>query len=173
MAFQKKISTPGLLASSVVGMVGSGWLLGPLAAAKIAGPGAIFSWILAGLLMMVVASTFVTLSTKLPTTGGGVRFFQLSYGHFAGFSFSWIAWLGWVAVTPIEAMASIQYISHFVPNLMTDGPSPVLTHLGLGIAIMIIVLLSILNNFGVKTYSLLNQLMLLVKIAIPILTVVF
>lgn len=173
MAFQKKISTMGLLASSVVGMVGSGWLLGPLAAAKIAGPGAIFSWVLAGLLMMVVASTFVTLSTKFPTPGGGVRFFQLSYGHFAGFSFSWVAWLGWVAVTPIEAMASIQYVSHFVPSLMTSAPVPVLTHLGLAVAIAIIIILSFLNNFGVETYSRLNQLMLLIKISIPILTVIF
>ena len=80
-----------LLTAAIAGIVGSGWLLGPLSCVRIAGPASVISWVLGGLLMMIVASTFVILARSLQIAGGTVRFFQLSYGHFAGFSFSWIA----------------------------------------------------------------------------------
>ena len=79
MALQKSVNTITLLSSAVAGIIGSGWLLSPLACVKIAGPAAILSWIIGGILMMIVASTFVILTRSLPITGGTVRFFQLTH----------------------------------------------------------------------------------------------
>src|SRR3990167_1231024 len=131
MSLPKSVNTFTLLASAVAGIIGSGWLLSPLATAKIAGPAAVIVWIIGGILMMIVASTFVILTRTLPITGGTVRFFQLTHGHFAGFGFSWIAWLAWVAVAPIEALAILQYSANYIPSLMTHDASPVLTARGL------------------------------------------
>lgn len=161
-----------LLAAAIAGIVGSGWLLGPLVCARIAGPASILSWVIAGLLMMVVASTFVKLSRAIPTVGGTVRFFQMSYGHFAGFSFSWIAWLAWVAVAPIETMALIQYSTNYLPFLMTHGASPVLTADGVGVAIALLVLITIINGFGIRIFSKVNFVVLAFKMIIPITTVI-
>ena len=134
MGLSKSFNTLVILASSVAGIVGSGWLLGPLVCAKMAGPAAIMTWIMGGFLMMIVAATFVVLTCKNPIAGGTVRYFQLHYGHFAGFSFSWIAWLAWVAVPPIETMALIQYSASYIPHLMTTESVPVLTPLGIIVA---------------------------------------
>lgn len=171
MSLQKSFSTPMLLASGIAGILGSGWLLGPLASVRIAGPAAILSWAIAGLLMMLVAATFVLLARGKPITGGTVRFFQITYGHFAGFSFSWIAWLAWVAVAPIETMALIQYSSNYFPGLMTLGTSPILTMQGVSLGIILMVLLTLVNNYGVNVYKRANIFLLVFKLLIPIVTV--
>ncbi len=167
----KSISNFTLLASAIAGIVGSGWLLGPLAASKIAGPAAVLTWLIAGLLMMVVAGTFVMLTRALPIVGGTVRFFQLSYGHFAGFSFSWIAWLAWVAVSPIETMALLQYSSNYIPDIMTTGANPVLTPMGMLIAMAVTTVISFINCYGVRAYSKINHIVLAFKLLIPVFTV--
>ena len=90
MTLKQSMNQWTLLSAAIAGIIGSGWLLGPLTCARIAGPASILSWCIAGMLMMVVAATFVNLSKRMPTTGGTVRFFQLTYGDFAGFGFSWV-----------------------------------------------------------------------------------
>ena len=170
MGLSKSFNTLVILASSVAGIVGSGWLLGPLVCAKMVGPAAIMTWIIGGFLMMVVGATFVVLTCKNPIAGGTVRYFQLHYGHFAGFSFSWIAWLAWVAVPPIETMALIQYSASYIPHLMTTGPSPVLTPFGMIIAMSCMILITYINNFGVSLFSKINYLILTFKLAVPVIT---
>lgn len=172
MALSRSVNIPNLLASSVAGIIGSGWLLGPLACAKAAGPAAIICWIIAGLLMMVVAATFVVLTRISPLTGGTVRFFQLHYGHFAGFSFAWVNWLAWVAVPPIETMALLQYGSNYLPGLMTTGSRPVLTMTGVLVAIALVVFINGINRYGMRVYSRVNQFILAFKLLIPVLTVI-
>ena len=46
MSTKKNLTTFSLFAASVSGMIGSGWLLGPLTTAQIAGPASIISWIM-------------------------------------------------------------------------------------------------------------------------------
>lgn len=168
MSLQKSVSTLTLLSSAVAGIIGSGWLLSPLACAKIAGPASILAWIIGGILMMIVASTFVILTRALPITGGTVRFFQLTHGHFAGFGFSWIAWLAWVAVAPIEMMAIIQYSTNYLPSLMTHSTSPVLTPHGLCVATIGMIIIALINTAGMKAYSRINHFILAIKLIIPI-----
>lgn len=168
MSLHKSIKTITLLSSAVAGIIGSGWLLSPLVCVKIAGPAAIIAWIIGGLLMMIVASTFVILTRAMPVTGGTVRFFQLTHGHFAGFGFSWIAWLAWVAVAPIEMMAIIQYSANYLPNLMTHDATPVLTAKGFSVAAVGMIIISLINSMGMKIYSRINYFILAIKIIVPI-----
>src|SRR3989338_7212100 len=172
MSLPKSVSTITLLSSAVAGIIGSGWLLSPLATVKIAGPAAILAWIIGGILMMVVASTFVILTRSLPITGGTVRFFQLTHGHFAGFSFSWIAWLAWVAVAPIETMALLQYSANYIPGIMTSGHEPVLTTVGIFVAMSLMAVITVINSYGAKPYSRINHLVLAFKLMIPFATVI-
>jgi len=168
MPLQKSVKTITLLSSAVAGIIGSGWLLSPLVCVKIAGPAAIIAWILGGLLMMIVASTFVILTRSFPITGGTVRFFQLTHGHFAGFGFSWIAWLAWVAVAPIEMMAIIQYSANYLPSLMTHDATPVLTTQGFCVAGVGMIVITLINSMGMKTYGRINHFILAIKLIVPI-----
>ena len=169
---KKSITMTTLLGSAIAGIIGSGWLLGPFACAKIAGPASVLCWLIAGLLMMIVAATFVLLTRAMPIVGGTVRFFQISYGHFAGYSFAWIAWLAWVAVTPVETMAMIQYSSSYIPGLMTVGAAPVLTVYGMTVAMLCMAVITCINSYGVQLYSRMNGVVLVFKIMIPVMTVI-
>lgn len=172
MQLKKSVNSFVLLASAIAGIVGSGWLLGPMVCAKIAGPASVISWLLGGLMMMVVASSFVILARAMPVVGGTVRFFKLSYGEFASFSFAWIAWLAWIAVSPIEVMALLQYSSSYVPGIMSTGANPALTAYGMLAAIGCMVLFTIINNYGIRVYGRVNYLILAFKLLIPVATVV-
>jgi amino acid transporter len=160
-----------LLAAAISGIIGSGWLLSPLVCAKIAGPASVVSWLIGGILMAVVASTFVLLTRLKPIVGGTVRYFQLTYGHFVGFAFSWIAWLAWIAVSPIETMAMVQYASSYLPSLMTTGSSPILSMKGIGLAIGCMLFFTTMNCFGIRLFSKANALGLAFKLIIPLATV--
>lgn len=173
MKLTRNINKFTLLTTAIAGIVGSGWLLGPYAAAKIAGPAAIISWIAAGLLMMIVAYTFVVLTRSMPIAGGTVRFFQMSHGHFVGFTFAWIAWLAWVAVAPIETLALLQYAANYQPWIMTTDAngSHLLTFYGFLLAAALVISMYFINHIGMRLLSKANFLMVCLKLAIPIATV--
>src|SRR3990167_6180399 len=100
---------------SMNGIIGSGWLFAPLYAAKIAGPAAIFAWIIGGAAACLVAFTFAELTAMLPVAGGTAHIPQLSHGAFASFILSWIAWMTSLILAPIEVQAVLQYASLFFP----------------------------------------------------------
>lgn len=172
MTLPKSMKTTTLLSSAVAGIVGSGWLLGPFACAKIAGPAAILSWPIGGLLIMIIATTFVLLTRAKPITGGTAQFFQMTYGDFAGYGFAWIAWLAWIAVSPIETMALIQYSANYLPSLMTHTAQPVLTTQGILTAIACLIFITLINMRGINFYSKINHIILAFKLFIPVATVI-
>ena len=173
MSLQRHISNRGLLLSAVGGIVGSGWLLGPLFAAKIAGPAAILSWVIGGLLMMIIALTYAELSSMLPVPGGTVRFLQFSHGTLASFTIACLGWLASAAVPPIETMALLHYANNYMPGLMhAVHGTHVLTGEGFGIAVVLILVMSFINIMGVKLLSKTNSLVVVIKLLFPVLTIV-
>ena len=58
MQLSRRITPITLLLLSINGMIGSAWLFGPLYAAKIAGSGALVSWILGGIATILIAFNF-------------------------------------------------------------------------------------------------------------------
>lgn len=173
MKYQRNISKIGLLASAVGGIVGSGWLLGPLYAAQYAGPAAIFSWMIGGVLMMIIALTFAELATMFPVAGGMVRFSHISHGPFVSFVMAWVAWLAAVIVAPIETMALLQYASNYIPHLFHEIQGiHVLTLLGMIVAALLMLSMCCLNIFGIKWVSKTNIGLVSWKLSIPIITII-
>lgn len=167
MTLKRNIGKHSLLLASIAGMIGSGWLLVPFYAAKIAGPAAIFSWVIGGLLMLSIGYTFVILVTKIPISGGSVRYFQMTHGHFVGFAFSWIAWLAWISVAPIETLAILQYASNYLPWLMKVSHHS-LSNYGLLVALGVMLVMYFINALGLKFLSKTNIPIVFFKLAIPI-----
>lgn len=173
MTLQRKISTPALLFSAVGGIVGSGWLFGPMYAAQVAGPAAILSWIIGGLLMMVIAFTFAELGAAFPVSGGVVRFADLSYGPLMGFSVGWMVWLSSVVVAPLETLALLQYAGNYIPGLVHKvNDVTVLTGRGIGAAAAIMLLLCFLSWQGATFYNRLSSVIVAIKLIVPILVVI-
>lgn len=170
---KRELGPVGVLFAAISGVVGSGWLFGPYYAAQIAGPSAIFSWIIGGILMMIIAMTFAELATMLPIAGGVARFSHFTHGSLVSFTMSWCAWLSSVVVAPIETMALIQYTSSYIPFLTEKiGNVHELTYLGIGVASVLMLIMCIINYFGIRWVSKTNNFIVFIKLIVPILTLI-
>lgn len=172
MQFKRSISPIALFFTAVGCIIGSGWLFGPMLAAQTAGPASIISWIVGGILMSIVALTFAELAAAFPMVGGMVRYVQMSHGPLMSFTISWIVWLSSVATAPIETFALLQYSANYFPTLMqnVDGVKT-LTPLGIFVATIIMFFMCILNCFGAKFFSRSSNIIVFLKLLVPILTI--
>src|SRR4030095_13058958 len=90
----------GLMFVSLGSIIGSGWLLSALSASEAAGPAAILSWVLAAVMLTVLALVYAELGATYPVAGGTGRFPYFSHGPLAGFVAGWSAWLPGVLIAP-------------------------------------------------------------------------
>jgi amino acid transporter len=170
---RRDVGLVGLLFTSVGSIIGSGWLLGALAASKIAGPAALISWVLGGGAMLLLALVHAELGGMYPVAGGSARFPHYAFGSLAGFAGGWFAFLGAVTTAPIEVEAALQYSSNYVSGLtkMSSG-TLVLTPGGYAVAAVLMLLFSAINVMGVRWLSETNKAAVWWKIAVPVLAVV-
>ncbi|HEX4449604.1 MAG TPA: APC family permease [Kofleriaceae bacterium] len=167
----------GLMFVSLGSIIGSGWLLGALNAATVAGPASVLSWMLAAAMLAVLALVYAELGATYPVAGGSARFSYYSHGKVAGFTAGWASWLQAVFIAPIEVLAAIKYINsvgwvhdHF--NMMAGmGNDALLNSTGLVVALVLMGVFTIVNLAGAKFMSESNTLVVLWKAAIPLLTV--
>ena len=146
MELHRRITPIHLLMLSINGMVGSAWLFAPLYAAKIAGTGALWAWVIGGLTSLVIALTFAELSVLVPVAGGTARIPQLSHGTFTSFMMSWVAWLAAVTTAPVEVQAVLQYAATYFPSLThPEYGAHVLTPIGLFWATILMMALCTIN----------------------------
>jgi amino acid transporter len=168
----------GTFALTMVGLgsiIGSGWLFGAWRAAQIAGPAAIISWVIGMIVILFIGLSYSELGSMFPEAGGMVKYTQYSHGSFIGFIAAWSNWIAIVSVIPVEAVASVQYMSswpwewaQWTSSLVADGS---LTLPGLGIASILLIIYFLLNYWAVSLFSKANSLITIFKIIIPGLTI--
>lgn len=169
---KRDVGKLSLLFTGVGAIIGSGWLFGALYASQIAGPASIFSWVLGGIIVMVIGLVYAELATMFPVAGGIIRFPHYAFGSFASYSSGWISWLAAAAVTPVEVLATIQYALPYLPWLMetataSDGSQvPVLTVAGGIVAVALMFLYSLVNLMGVKLFAKFNNVLVWWKLAV-------
>src|SRR4051812_17858912 len=110
--FKRTVGFYGLMFISLGSIIGSGWLLGALNAAKVAGPASLISWVLAAAMLAVLALIHAELGAAYPVAGGTARFPLFAFGSITGFIAGWSAWLQAVAIAPIEVEASLAYLDN-------------------------------------------------------------
>ncbi|WP_285579952.1 APC family permease [Actinoallomurus iriomotensis] len=165
----------GLMFVSLGSIIGSGWLLGALTAAKLAGPASLISWVLAAIMLALLALVHAELGAAYPVAGGTARFPAFAFGPLAGFAAGWMAWIQAVSLAPIEVEATLSYSDHIgwvhrnFPLLHTDGT---LTGTGLIVASVFMLIFIVINIVGVKFLSESNSIAVVWKTAIPLLTIV-
>jgi amino acid transporter len=173
MKFQRAIGPLGLLFAGISSVIGSGWLFGPLFAAQIAGPAAVISWLLGGILMIIIALTFAELGTAFPVAGGMIQFAEKSHGHLMSFMIGWMVWISSVAVAPVETIGLIQYAANYIPALVTTSEGMrVLTVYGIVASALVMLVMCILNYYGARFFSRSNSIITVIKLIVPILTVI-
>lgn len=173
MTFQRALGPMALLFAGISSVIGSGWLFGPLFAAQIAGPAAVLSWALGGILMIIIALTFAELGSAFPVAGGMIQFAQQSHGPLISFMIGWMVWISSVAVAPVETLGLIQYAANYLPGLMISKQGTfILTSLGIVMAAGVMLIMCILNYYGARFFGRANNLITALKLIVPVATVI-
>jgi amino acid transporter len=169
VGFQRTMGLLGATTLGVGALMGAGiYVLIGLAAGS-AGPAVWLSYLVCGLLSLLSVSLFAELSRRVPMAGGGYAFAYNALGSFWGFMTGWLLALGSIFAC---AMYATGFAYYFSPLLPYNLPAPVMK----GIAITIIVLLTLLNCRGTKggervqkifTWGNLVILLALILLAIP------
>jgi amino acid transporter len=163
----------GLLWTSEASIIGSGWLFGALTAVGIAGPAALISWVIGTCIVMLIALVHAELGGLFPISGGTSRYPHYAFGSLAGATFGWFTYLQASATAPIEVLAAIQYSSTYKPlerlHLYSDG---VLSGWGIVFAVVLMLIFTVINLIGIAFLSRVNSTLTLLKVLLPILTII-
>jgi amino acid transporter len=170
--FRRDVGLMALMFISLGSIIGSGWLLGALTAAKSAGGASIVSWVLAGVVIVLLALVHSELGAAYPLAGGTARWPRLAFGSLCGFTSGWVSWLQAVTIAPIEVEAALSYLDHIVHGLINKDDGA-LTPIGLGVATILMLLFTLINIRGVRWLAESNRITVLLKIAVPVLTIIF
>jgi amino acid transporter len=177
-AIRRDVGAIALMFTGLGSIIGSGWLFGAWRAAQLAGPGAIYAWIIGAVVILFVAFTYAELGAMFPESGGAVRYGHYSHGTLVGFVAGWAAWIAIVSVIPVEAEASVQYMSswpwawsHALYVHAAHGQGE-LTTAGLSIAAGLVVVYFLLNFWSVKVFARTNSAITFFKLIVPAATAI-
>lgn len=179
MKTKKKASKIGLFQLTMLGLgslIGSGWLFGAWEAAQLAGPAAIISWIIGGIIIGSIAYNYIELGTMFPQSGGMSKYAQYTHGSLLGFIASWANWISLITLIPIESVAAVQYMSswpwkwaYWTNNFISNGS---ITFEGLLVVFLFIIVFTLLNYWSVELLTNFTSFISIFKIGVPLLTIV-
>ncbi len=170
-SLRREAGVIGLLYASLGGIIGSGWLKGPMEAAQQAGPLSIFSWLAGGIAILLLALVYAELATMFPRSGAVVHFPHLSHGALLSRIWSWILFLGYVSVAPVEVLATLGYMANIWPWLIYPKDHA-LTPAGFGFAVLLLAIFTVLNLFGIKWVMRISTTAGWWKLAVPVITII-
>jgi amino acid transporter len=167
----KPLGLWSLVGTAFGAVIGSGWLLGGTHSFIVAGPASIFSWIIGGIALLVIALVMVEVGSLLPKSGGIVWWPFHSSGRLVGTVVAAGVWIFYAANPPSEAIAMVQFANdRLAPGLTNAGGDLTITGDGWAFAFMIVFVL--LNMLGVAWFARVNTAVTIAKFAVPVLTVV-
>jgi GABA permease len=104
------------------GVIGAGLFVGSGVVIKAAGPAAVFSFVITGLLVVLVMRMLGEMAAALPAVGSFYEYARLAWGdrprlgELAGFLSGWMYWYFWVIVVALEAVAGAGLVRFWLPN---------------------------------------------------------
>lgn len=124
------------------GVIGAGLFVGSKVIIASAGPATVISFLITGLLVVLVMKMLGEMAVAMPRTGSFYEYARLALGDLAGFLTGWMYWYFWVIVVAIEAVAGAEIIRIWIPELPLWAIS---------LGLMIILTLS--NLVSVRSYG--------------------
>ena len=132
-------------ASLVAGnMIGSGVFLLPAALASF-GAISLIGWVFSALGALALALVFSYLSRLMPKAGGPYAYTRAGFGDFPAFLVAWGYWVSVWCGNAAIAVATVSYLSIFIPELATSNL------LAIGTGLFLIWSLTWVNSRGVRT----------------------
>jgi GABA permease len=130
------------------GVIGAGLFVGSGVVIKAAGPAAVLSFAITGLLVVLVMRMLGEMAVALPAVGSFYEYARLAWsdrprlGELAGFLTGWMYWYFWVIVVALEAVAGAGLVRFWLPNVPAWF-----------ISLALLISLTLTNLFSVRSYG--------------------
>ncbi|MEY2342843.1 APC family permease [Acidithiobacillus sp. IBUN Pt1247-S3] len=168
---KREVGFSGLIFASLGGIIGSGWLFGPLDAARVAGPLSIGSWAIGALTILLLGLTYAEVGPLFPRAGAAAHIANVVHGNLLGKIWAWLLFMFYIAIAPVEVVAVLTYANNYIPGLL-QGNTGLLSGLGLIAAVLLLGVMFLLNFLGIKRVAMVFSGLGWWKLAIPILTII-
>jgi GABA permease len=123
------------------GVIGAGLFVGSGAVIGQTGPAAVLSYVLTGVLIVLVMRMLGEMASANPTAGSFTELIRRSLGDGAGFTSGWLYWYFWVIVVGFEAVAGAAVLQRWI-----DGPLWLM-------ALVLTILMTATNLGSVRAYG--------------------
>jgi L-asparagine transporter-like permease len=100
---------------SIGGIIGAGLFVGSSAGIATIGPAVVVSYLLAGVVVLLVMRMLGEMAAAYPEIGAFSEYARLGLGNWAGFTAGWLYWYFWVVVVAIEAIAGANVVHPWIP----------------------------------------------------------
>jgi basic amino acid/polyamine antiporter, APA family len=132
------LRTPGAIA----GMLDNYWLI-------------LACWLLGGVYILIGAGTYAELATMLPKAGGSYNYIKRAFGNYAGFLTGWYDYINNALAPALFCIVISEFLVVLFPNLKSQTTV---------IAISLLIGFTILHATGVKSGSIMQQVISVIKI---------
>lgn len=102
---------------SLGGIIGAGLFVGSSVAIAETGPMVIVTYLLTGLLFLIVMRSLGEMAVAHPEIRSFTEFSRAGFGDWAGFVVGWLYWYFWVIVIPVEAIAGAVILQQWFPGV--------------------------------------------------------
>ncbi|HEY2675767.1 MAG TPA: amino acid permease [Steroidobacteraceae bacterium] len=130
------------------GVIGAGLFVGSGVVIKAAGPAAVVSFAITGVLIVLVMRMLGEMAVALPAVGSFYEYARMAFsdrpvaGALAGFLTGWMYWYFWVIVVALEAVAGAGLVHFWLP----EAPAWL-------ISLSLLVVLTLTNLISVKSFG--------------------
>lgn len=136
------------------GAIGAGLFVGSGAAVGVAGPAVLISYILAGVMVVLIMLMLAELVAAYPSSGAFSTFAHRAFGRTSGSTVGWLYWVQLVVVVAAEATAAGAIVAAATPSIAQWVW-----------VLIFIVALTTVNLFGVANYGRFEYWFAFIKVA--------
>ena len=171
VGLKRELGLIGATWASETSIIGSGWLFAPLGAALLVGGASVLAWVIAGVVVIILALAHAELGAMYPVSGGTARFPHFAFGSVAGIGFGFFAYMQAVTIAPIECFAFMNYASYYWHGLY-DPKTANVTGAGFVFTIILMAVFTAVNFLALRIFARVNNVITWWKVAIPVLTII-
>jgi GABA permease len=124
------------------GVIGAGLFVGSGVVVSAAGPAAVVSFAITGMLVVLVMRMLGEMAVAYPAVGGFYEYSHLALGDLAAFLTGWMYWYFWVIVVALEAVAGAKLLGQWWPQ-----PPP------WEFTLALVALFTVVNLLSVRSYG--------------------
>jgi amino acid transporter len=171
VGLKRELGLIGATWASETSIIGSGWLFAPLTAVLLIGGGAWLAWIVAAIIVIVLALSHAELGAMYPVSGGTARFPHFAFGSVAGIGFGFFSYVQAVTIAPIECYAFVTYASYYWPGLFNADKDKI-TGAGLVVTVLLMAVFTAINFLAMRIFARVNNVVTWWKVAVPVLAII-